>query len=106
MSPSGWNRPFLFELHETLDMARTPLEEEKIGRLRRQRNLFATLAVCSVASIGFAFPRKIAAIREQKAVNAQLVELQTEIVQNQQQTRDVEKQILAVEQEIKKREAQ
>jgi uncharacterized protein YbbK (DUF523 family) len=81
-------------------------EEQEIGRLRKQRNLFSVLAICSVASIGFAFPRKIAAIRELKAVNSHLVELQAEIVQNQQQTRDVQSRILEVQKQIAKEESQ
>lgn len=78
-------------------------EEERLRRLRMQRNLFAVLAVCSVASIGFAVPQKIASYRELKAVNEHLVELQAAIVRNQQLVRETQDQILQVQGEITKR---
>ena len=78
-------------------------EEGAIGRLRRQRNLCAALAVCSVASIGLALPHRVSSYRELKAVNEHLIELQAAIVQNQQQTRDAQAQILQVQREMAKR---
>jgi uncharacterized protein YbbK (DUF523 family) len=81
-------------------------EEKKVDRLRSQRNLFSVLAVCTVVSIGFAVPRKVAAIREFKAVNARLVDLQYAIVGNQILTREVQSQILEVQRQIAKEEGQ
>ena len=81
-------------------------EEDRISRLRVQRNLFATLAVCSIASIALALPRKVASYRELKAVNAHLVELQATIVWEQQQIRDTQDQILQVQREIVKQQMQ
>jgi hypothetical protein len=68
-------------------------EAAEEGRLRRQRNLLAALAVCTVASVGFAVPRRLASHRELKAVNDRLVELQAAIVQNQRQIRAAQEQI-------------
>jgi len=69
-------------------------EEERIRRLRSQRNLLAALAVCAIASVGFAVPRRLASHRELKAVNDRLVELQSAIVQNQREIRGAQEQIL------------
>jgi hypothetical protein len=71
-----------------------------------QRNLFATLAICSIASIGLALPRKVRSYRELKAANEHLVGLQEAIVANQQRIRDTQEQILQVQREITKRQAQ
>jgi hypothetical protein len=78
-------------------------EGEKIRSLRRQRNLYAILAVVSIAAIGFAVPRKLASYRELKSVNDRLVKLQAAIVANQDSTREVQRQILEVQQDITKR---
>ena len=73
---------------------------ENIDRLRRQRNLFATLAALLLASICLAVPRKLATYRELKAVNARLVELQLAIVQKQQQIRETEDRIERTQRDI------
>jgi hypothetical protein len=80
-------------------------EEDRISRFRTQRNLFAILAVCSIASIGLALPRKVASYRELKAANERLVGLQEAIVENQQRIRDTQDQILLIQREITKRQA-
>ena len=105
MSQSGWTRPLPLEPVTTFAMPSPIPEGEEINRLRRQRNLFSVLAICSMASIGLAVPRKVAAIRELKAVNAHLVDLQAQIVQNQQLTRDVQNQILEVQKQIAKEQS-
>jgi hypothetical protein len=86
-------------------MTRGEPNEAKINRLRKQRNLFVTLAVLSVASMGFAVPRKVASYRELKAINAHIVDLQAAIVDNQRQIRDVQDQILKAQQEIRKQQS-
>ena len=62
-------------------MANDMPDDERAARLRRQRNLFAALAAFSLASIGFAVPRKAANHRELKALGGRLVELQASIVE-------------------------
>lgn len=82
------------------------LEEERVRRLRVQRNLLAALAACALASIAFALPRKLASHRELKALNERLVELQAAIVLDQQRLRDTQEQIGWVQAEIAKLRAQ
>jgi TolA-binding protein len=79
-------------------------KNEMMSQLLRQRNLFAVLAACFVASIGFAVPRKIASYRESNAVDNRIVELQEAIVRTQQHIRDIEAQITRDQQEIRKRQ--
>jgi hypothetical protein len=76
-------------------------DDAGIGRLRRQRNLFAAVAIFSLASIGLAVPRKIANYRELKAANSHLVELQTGIVDAQRQIRAAQEEILGYQQTIR-----
>jgi septal ring factor EnvC (AmiA/AmiB activator) len=78
-------------------------EGSAVRRLRVQRNLFAALAVCALAAMGFAIPRKLASYRELRAVNQHLVQLQRDIVENQQQTRETQEQILQSQQELTRR---
>jgi hypothetical protein len=87
-------------------MAAIVPEDEDVTRLRRQRNLFATIAICSLASIGLSVPRKISNYRELKAVNAHVVELQASIVYTQQQIQTVENRIIGIQLEIRKQQAQ
>ena len=77
------------------------LEDEGVRRLRRQRNLFATIAVCSLASIGLAVPRKVASYRELKAANAHLVEMQAAIVSTQRQIKMAQEEIQGYQQAIR-----
>jgi hypothetical protein len=86
-------------------MASTAPDDEKVGLLRRQRNLFAAVAVASLLSIGLAVPRKVANYRELKAVNEHLVELQAAIVDSQRQLLSVEGQILEGQRAIGRRQA-
>jgi hypothetical protein len=81
-------------------------EEDRISRLRTQRNLFTILAVCSVSSIGLALPRKVTHYRELKAANARLVGLQEAIVVNRQRIQAAQEQILQVQGKIAKQQAQ
>lgn len=69
--------------------------------MRKQRNLYATLAICSIAAIAFAVPRKVASYRELKSANTQLVALQRAIVEEQRQIREVQEKIVKVQQEIR-----
>jgi hypothetical protein len=69
-------------------------------RLRRQRNLFGAIAMCSLASIAFAVPRKLANYRELKAVNAHITDMQSAIVRAQRDITAVEDQIRDVQREI------
>lgn len=82
-------------------MANTVPDDEKDGRFRRQRNLFAAVAVCSLALGALAVPRKIARHRELRALNDRIVALQRSIVIDQLTIREVEKQILDVQQQIR-----
>jgi len=74
-----------------------------IRRLKVQRNWYATLAVCSLACIGFALPTKIAHYRELKAIDAHLVDLQATIVLYQQRTSVAQNEILKMQQQIRDR---
>jgi hypothetical protein len=87
-------------------MASPPLELEGVRRLRMQRNLFSAIAAAALAATGLALPRRVADYRELKAVHARVVELQANIVVAQRQIREAEDQILAVQQEIKRQQAQ
>jgi hypothetical protein len=86
-------------------MDSTAPDEGGLGRLRRQRNLFAALTACLLASIALALPRRVASHRELAALNARLVELQATIIGRQQQILATEGQILAAQQEIRRLEA-
>ncbi len=77
--------------------------EGEIRRLKRERNAFAVLAICCVASIGFAVPRKVSSYRELERANDRLIELQQAVVANQQRTRDMEAETLKVQREISER---
>jgi hypothetical protein len=84
----------------------TPVpDEQKAASLRRQRNLFAVIAICAVASIALAVPRKLSNYRELREVDARLIWLQAEIVGTRQDIQGVEDKILAVQQAIRKEDA-
>jgi hypothetical protein len=83
-------------------MASTVPDEQKAARLRRQRNLFAAIALCALASIGLAVPRKLSNYRELKEVDARLIWLQAEIVGTRQDIKNAEDKILGVQRAIRK----
>lgn len=73
-----------------------------ITRSRRQRNFFAAVAVGLIlVAMGVAFPRALARRQALKGANDELLRLQREIVAVQQQTRDVQAQILRTQDEIR-----
>jgi hypothetical protein len=76
-------------------------DDAGIGRLRRQRNLFAAIAVCALASVGVAIPRKLSNYRDLKAANSHLVELQAAIVDAQRQIKAAQEDILGYQQTIR-----
>jgi hypothetical protein len=80
-------------------------EERKVIRLRTQRRFFVVLAACSLASMGLAVPRRVASYRELRTVNARLVELRAAIVENQNQIRAIQEQIVRFQKEISERQA-
>jgi hypothetical protein len=86
-------------------MASIEPEQETVRHLKRQRDLFAAIAICSLGLIGLAVPRKAENNRELRAVNSHLLALQASIVDTQRQIRVIEDQILGVQREIKKRQA-
>jgi hypothetical protein len=77
-------------------------DEQRAERLRRQRNLFAAIALCALASIGLAVPRKLSNFRELREVDARLIWLQSEIASTRQDIRGVEDKILGAQQAIRK----
>lgn len=81
-------------------MHRSEPEVTYAARLRRQKNLFSTIAVCALAATGLALPRKVANYRELKAVNAHLLELQRSIVRTQQQIIDTQNQLTIIQKDI------
>ncbi len=82
-------------------MAITAQDQDEITRLRRQRNVFAVLAACSLALIGASVPRKVANYRELKAANDRLVELQASIVGTQRQIRTAQEEIAGYQQMLR-----
>jgi hypothetical protein len=87
-------------------MASTVPDDHEIGRLRRQRNLFAAVAACALASIGLWVPRKLANYRELKAANAHLVELQASIVSAQRKIMTAQEEIQGYQQTVRAIQAQ
>jgi hypothetical protein len=84
-------------------MASLNTVEEEIRRFEKQRNLFIVLAGCSIISIAFAVPRRVAVYNEHRLLNARLIELQTSIVADQKQTVEIQAEIESDQLEIEKR---
>jgi hypothetical protein len=82
-------------------MASTVQDEQKAARLMGQRNLFALIALCALASIGLAVPRKLSNYRELKEVDARLIWLQAETVGTRQDIKDAEDKILGIQKAIR-----
>jgi len=76
---------------------------DEIRRFEKQRNFFLVLAACSLLSITFAEPRRVAIYSEHRSLNARLIELQASIVANQKQTTEVQAEIERDQREIEKR---
>lgn len=79
--------------------------EERLKRLRRQRNLFGGAAVLIVlVGLAVALPRNLERRGRLKAANTELLQLQAELAALQQQIVQVQDQIRAVQ--VKIREVQ
>jgi hypothetical protein len=77
-------------------------QKVEIRRLRRQRNLFAGLAVLSLMiALGSSLPRRLRNYWELKKLNAEVVWLQGVVVTRQDQIREVQAQIIRAQDEIK-----
>jgi hypothetical protein len=69
--------------------------------LLRQRNIFLSCSILSLASIAFALPHRITQFRQRRHLDERLVNLQAQIVAKQLEITGLEKLIKAAQQEIR-----
>lgn len=74
-----------------------------LGRLRRERNLFAATALLLIAiAMALSWPRHLQRYREHKALNTELLDLQAQINSMQRTTIDNQREITSMQDEIRR----
>lgn len=83
-------------------MQRETSPEVVARKLRRERNWFAVGAVAMIAiAMAVSLPRRVQRYRAHKVLNAELLELQSQITGLQSSIGDVQKKIIATQGEIR-----